>query len=80
MPNRQTLLIVFSIVCSYIGLIVQRVSHHERVRDFVPDELREVRPEHSVGAVLSTAGRIFGHTGYRVERRQLGTRTGNIIF
>lgn len=43
----------------------------QRVGDPVPDELRAVRAQHGLGAVLPAAGRLPGHPGDRVERGQL---------
>lgn len=65
---------------SYIGFIVQRVSHHERLGDLVLDELRKVRTKHCICAVLFTTGRILGDTGNSVECRQLRTWAGNHRF
>lgn len=52
---------------SYIGFVMQRVPHHERVCDIVPDELREVWSKYSFSAILPAASRILRDTSHSVE-------------
>lgn len=70
---------VFFLCYSYIGFFMQRIPQYERVCDSVPDELRKIWSEYSIGSVFSAAGRILGNTSNSMECRQLGTWTGNNI-
>jgi hypothetical protein len=55
---------------------LQTVSFCERLGDSVPDESREVRAVDGLCAIFSSAGWLLGHSGDRVECRQLWLGAG----
>lgn len=57
---------------------MQGVPARERDRHPVHDELRIVRPEHSVSPVLPAAGRLPRHSGDLLERGQLRSGTESV--
>lgn len=50
-------------------LAMQRISADERVRYLIPDELREVRPQHCQCSILSAAGRLLRNSSDSMECR-----------
>jgi len=69
---------MFSCVLCFsdFGHAVQAVSFCERFGHSVPDESRKVRQVDGLCAVLPAAGRLLGHSGDRLECRQLGPGKG----
>lgn len=55
---------------------MQTIPLRERLGDSVPDEPREIRALDGLCAIFSPAGRLLGHSGDRVECRQLRLGAG----
>lgn len=66
--------------CSYPEFSLQGVLECQRVSHLVFDELREVRAQHSVSAVLPAASRIPRHPRHSVERGQLRVGEGEFSW
>lgn len=61
--------VVFYLCFRNSELAMQRISADERVRYLIPDELREVRPQHCQCSIFSAAGRLLRNSSDRMECR-----------